>query len=105
MNAIGSADPLGRPRALTALVVTIVTALVLITGSAWASPSGSERPSVDTVRASPPSICGRLHGRSRADSSTKSSSGRCLPPAIRAGRTANFTRSRSMDQCFVRLCP
>jgi hypothetical protein len=47
MNAIGSADPLGRPRALTALVVTIVTALVLITGSAWASPSGSERPSVD----------------------------------------------------------
>lgn len=25
MNAIGSADPLGRPRALTALVVTIVT--------------------------------------------------------------------------------
>jgi len=48
MNAIGSADPLGRPRALTALVVTIVTALVLITGSAWASPAGSERPSVDT---------------------------------------------------------
>lgn len=50
MNAIGSADPLGRPRALTALVVTIVTALVLITGSAWASPSGSERPSVDIQR-------------------------------------------------------
>jgi hypothetical protein len=51
MNAIGSADPLGRPRALTALVVTIVTALFLIPGSAWASPSGSERPFVDTAPA------------------------------------------------------